>query len=200
MRCRGSSRERIVYAGSASKTLAPALRLGWLVAPRALIERRRREKPLADRGTPRIEQHAFADFLERGELDRHLRRMRVRYRRRRDALVAALAHSVPEADVRGIAAGLHATVRLRAGDDEAAIRAEAEARNIHVPTLGMYRAQPREEPATLLLGFAQMTEPTLEAGVDALAEAIAAARQASGGRRSGKRGSPSSGISSQGAA
>jgi GntR family transcriptional regulator/MocR family aminotransferase len=175
--------QRIVYAGSASKTLAPALRLGWLIAPIDLVEALREEKRLTNRGGARIEQHAFADFLERGEYDRHLRRMRVRYRRRRDALILALARSIPDAEVRGIAAGLHATVRMQAGDDEAAIHAEAAARNVHVPTLGMYRAVPREEPATLLLGFAQMTESALAAAVEALAEAIAAARQA--GRRSG---------------
>jgi GntR family transcriptional regulator/MocR family aminotransferase len=191
----GLEPQRIVYAGSASKTLAPALRIGWLVAPIDLVEAFREEKRLANRGGARIEQCAFADFLERGEYDRHLRRMRVRYRRRRDALVGALGRNVPDADVRGIAAGLHATVRLPAGNDEAAIRAEAAARNIHVTTLGMYRAEPGDEQATLLLGFAQMAEPMLEAAVEALAEAIAQA-----GRRSGKRGSPSSGISSQGAA
>ncbi len=63
------------------------------------------EKLLADRGTARIEQHAFADFLIRGELDRHLRRMRSRYRSRRDALVNALTETLPEAAVRGVAAG-----------------------------------------------------------------------------------------------
>ena len=91
----GLDPERVVYAGSASKTLAPALRLGWLVVPPRLLEAVRHEKLLADQGTARIEQHAFADFLARGELDRHLRRMRLRYRARRDALVAALGRGCP---------------------------------------------------------------------------------------------------------
>ena len=95
----GLEPDRVVYAGSASKTLAPALRLGWLVVPRAARSSAvAREKVLADRGTARIDQHAFADFLERGELDRHLRRMRARYRARRDALVAALARGAPRGD------------------------------------------------------------------------------------------------------
>ena len=76
----GLEPDRIVYAGSASKTLAPALRLGWLVVPPRSSTRSRREKDLADCGTARIDQHAFADFLSRGELDRHLRRMRAHYR------------------------------------------------------------------------------------------------------------------------
>ena len=86
--------------------------------PPRLLEAVAHEKLLADMGTARIEQHAFADFLARGELDRHLRRMRGRYRARRDALVAALAEALPEATVRGIAAGLHATVELPGGHDE----------------------------------------------------------------------------------
>ena len=104
----GLDPERVIYAGSVSKTLAPALRLGWLVVPRALVDRVSAEKMLADRGTSRIDQLAFADFLARGELDRHLRRMRTRYRARRDVLVAAVAAELPEAEILGIAAGLHA--------------------------------------------------------------------------------------------
>ncbi len=118
----GLDPDRVVYAGSASKTLAPALRIGWLVVPPSLLQAVSHEKLLADRGTARIEQHAFADFLTRGELDRHLRRMRARYRSRRDALVDALAEALPEAAVRGVAAGLHVTVQLPDGVNEQAIR------------------------------------------------------------------------------
>ena len=95
----GLDPDRVIYAGSASKTLAPALRIGWLVVPPSLLQAVSHEKLLADRGTARIEQHAFADFLTRGELDRHLRRMRARYRSRRDALVDALTEALPEAAV-----------------------------------------------------------------------------------------------------
>ncbi len=108
----GLEPDRVAYAGSASKTLAPALRLGWLVVPPPLLEAIRSEKYLADMGTERIGQQAFAHFLERGELDRHLRRMRGRYRARRDALVQALADELPDATVKGIAAGLHVTVEI----------------------------------------------------------------------------------------
>jgi hypothetical protein len=78
----GLDPDRVIYAGSASKTLAPALGIGWLVVPPSRLQAVSHEKLLADRGTARIEQHAFADFLTRGELDRHLRRMRARYRSR----------------------------------------------------------------------------------------------------------------------
>jgi GntR family transcriptional regulator/MocR family aminotransferase len=162
----GLEPERVIYAGSVSKTLAPALRLGWLVVPGALVESVSAEKTQADRGTSRIDQLALADFLARGELDRHLRRMRTRYRARRDALVAAVASELPEAEILGIAAGLHATVRLP-GVDEDALRAEAARRRIAFETMRDYAR--RDGPLTLLLGYAPLPEPTIRAGVRELA-------------------------------
>jgi GntR family transcriptional regulator/MocR family aminotransferase len=149
----GREPDRIVYAGSASKTLAPALRLGWLVVPPRLLNAVADEKDLDDCGTARIEQQAFADFLARGELDRHLRRMRAQYRRRRDLLVEALADALPEATVRGIAAGLHATVQLPDGYDEQAILDQARRRRIGLTTMRDFWVQPGTGPPTLLLGY-----------------------------------------------
>jgi GntR family transcriptional regulator/MocR family aminotransferase len=164
----GLDPDRVIYAGSVSKTLAPALRLGWLVTPARLVERIAAEKMLADRGTSRIDQLAFADFLARGELDRHLRRMRGRYRARRDAAIAALAAELPDAEVLGIAAGLHVTVRLQG--DEDALRAAAADRRIALETMRDYDAD--DGTPTLLLGYAQMPEPTIRAGIRELAAAI----------------------------
>jgi len=166
---------RVIYAGSASKTLAPALRIGWLVVPPSLLEAVSHEKLLADRGTARIEQHAFADFLTRGELDRHLRRMRARYRRRRDALVDALAETLPDATVHGVAAGLHVTVQLPDGVNERAIREEAHHRRVELETMADYRPDTPGPPPILLLGYAQMPESTIRAGVYELAKAVQAA-------------------------
>jgi GntR family transcriptional regulator/MocR family aminotransferase len=172
----GLDPQRVIYAGSASKTLAPALRLGWLVVPSGLVDAIREQKLLADRGTAGIEQLAFADFLLRGELDRHLRRMRARYRSRRDALVDALAQELPEATVEGIAAGLHVTARLPGSDDEDAIRGRAAGLRIALETLGEYRTHASVHGgSTLLLGYAQMSEPAIRAGVTALAEAVRSA-------------------------
>ena len=173
----GLEPDRVIYAGSASKTLAPALRMGWLVVPPALVEAITEGKVLADRQTSRIEQHAFAGFLARGELDRHLRRMRVRYRSRRDALLAALAAELPEAVVRGVAAGLHATVELPAGDDERAIAAEARGRRLELETMGDHMAGRHDGPPTLLLGYAAVPEPAIGPGVRELAEAVRATRE-----------------------
>ncbi len=172
----GLDPDRVIYAGSTSKTLAPALRIGWLVVPPSLLQTVSDEKLLADRGTARIEQHAFADFLTRGELDRHLRRMRARYRSRRDALIDALTESLPEAAVSGIAAGLHVTARLPEGVDEQAIREEAHNRRVELETMADYRPDTRGQPPVLLLGYAQMPESAIRAGVRELAEAVRAAR------------------------
>ena len=114
----GLAPERVLYAGSVSKTLAPALRLGWLVAPEHLVERLARAKAEDDLGTPVIDQLALADFLERGGLDRHLRRTRLTYRARRDALIAALARHLPTVRPSGAAAGLHLVAHLPGGTDE----------------------------------------------------------------------------------
>ena len=171
----GLDHHHVVYAGTTSKVLAPALRLGWLVLPPSLMDAVRAEKLVHDQGTARIEQLAFADFLRRGHLDRHLRRMRLRYRRRRDAIVAVLAGSLPQARVRGIAAGLHVTVELPGGADERVIAAAARSRGIALATLGDYRTG-GTHPPTLILGYSPMTEARLRAGVAELATIVRDAR------------------------
>jgi len=171
----GLEPNRVVYAGSASKTLAPALRLGWLVLPPRLLESVRQEKMRADHGSARIQQRALASFLERGDLDRHLRRMRARYRTRRDLLVDELARAIPGATVRGIAAGLHLTVELPAHYDEPTLLAEAAARRVAFNTMRDYRTDADPSPPLLMLGYGQISESAIRAGVREIAEAINAA-------------------------
>ncbi|UGS39249.1 MocR-like pyridoxine biosynthesis transcription factor PdxR [Capillimicrobium parvum] len=166
----GLDPDHVLYAGSASKILAPALRLGWLVAPlalsRALVEHKRH----ADLGTPLIEQLALAEFVESGELERHLRRTRRRYRARRDALLDALARHLPGVRVQGVAAGLHAVVLLPEGTDEHALVAAAGARGIEIHGLGDQRFEPAGGPPGLILGYAAMPEPAIAAAIAELAE------------------------------
>jgi GntR family transcriptional regulator / MocR family aminotransferase len=172
----GLEPDRVVYAGSASKTLAPALRLGWLVVPPRLLDAVTDEKDLADCGTARIDQHAFARFLARGELDRHLRRMRARYRRRRDLLVQALADHLPDARVRGIAAGLHATVELTRHDDEQAILNEAHLNRLDLTAMSDFWIERRSARPTLLVGYGQIPDHAVPEAIRELARAVDATR------------------------
>src|SRR5712691_2275982 len=120
--------DHVVYAGSASKILAPGLRLGWLAVPARLVEPIALAKQAADQGSAAFDQLAFADFVASGELDRHLRRVRPIYRRRRDALLSALARDLPELQPVGASAGLHFPAWLPRELDEAAfVRSAADA-------------------------------------------------------------------------
>jgi GntR family transcriptional regulator/MocR family aminotransferase len=168
----GLKPERVVYAGTASKTLAPTLRLGWLVLPSWLADAVAEEKDLADCGGPGLEQHAMADFLSRGDLDRHLRRTRLLYGRRRQALVEALHQTIPGVQIEGIEAGLHAVALLPGERDEAVVVERARARGVAVAGLNRFRCVPREGEAALMLGYGRMVESTLRAGVAELAKAI----------------------------
>ena len=169
----GLAPERIVYAGTASKTLAPALRLGWLVAPPRLVRPLADAKALADRGSPVLDQLAFADFLQRGQFDRHLRRMRPLYRRRRDVLLSALGEHVPELEPAGIAAGLHLVAYLPDRLEEAAVVRAAAERGVAVHGLAPYRLSSAGRPG-LIFGYATLNEHTLTRGVELLADAVAA--------------------------
>ena len=167
----GLAPELVAYAGTASKTLAPGLRLGWLVLPGRLVDDVADAKKLADRGSPVLDQLAFADFLDRGEFDRHVRRMRPLYRRRRDALLAALRQHAPELEPAGIAAGLHLIAYLPAGVDETAVVAAAAGRGAAVYGLAPYRIACAGRPG-LIFGYATLGERELIEGIEIVAEAI----------------------------
>jgi GntR family transcriptional regulator/MocR family aminotransferase len=169
----GLAPERVVYLGSTSRTLAPALRLGWAVAPSWLVEELVADVSGTIIAPPALDQLALADFLERGELDRHVRRMRLRYRRRRDVLVAALERHLPELDVAGVAAGLHVVASLPRGRTETSALASARRAGVALSGLREHRIEPGGRGA-LLLGFARSTEASIRAGVRALATAFAA--------------------------
>ena len=168
----GMAPELVVYAGSASKTLAPALRLGWLVLPERLVDAAARRRREDDRGGPLLDQLTLADLIVRGELDRHLRRMRRRYRARRDALVAAVAANLPGAAVEGIAAGLHAVVRLPASTDEAATVAAASDRGIALDGLSGFVCAGTSPRPAVVLGYANVAEPAIARGIAELARAL----------------------------
>jgi GntR family transcriptional regulator / MocR family aminotransferase len=166
----GLAPELVAYGGSVSKTLAPGLRLGWLVAPERLAQGIVDAKATDDLGTPVVEQLALADFLERGELDRHLRRTRTVYRKRRDTLVAALAAELPGSRPAGVAAGLHLVVHLPPDTDEQAVLQRARERGLGLSGLSEHRLEPG--PPALLLGYGRIAEPAIAAGIAELAAAV----------------------------
>ena len=168
----GLAPERVAHIGSASKRLAPGLRLGWALLPSWLAWQLSPAKELTDAGSEVVGQLALHDFIERGELDRHIRRTRLRYQRRREALLAALAKWLPEAKVGDGAAGLFELVRLPAGTDEAAVVSRAAALGVGVEGLGLHRFATGGDPA-LVLGFGCLPEPAIERGVRLLAQAVA---------------------------
>ncbi len=168
----GLAPEQVVYGGTASKTLAPALRIGWLALPADLAREVATEKGLADGGSPVLDQLVLADLIERGDLDRHLRRTRVANRRRRDALAEALAEHLPAARIHGVAAGLHAAVELPAGLDEREVVAAAAARDVGVTAMGVHRFARAGAPPTILLGYGALTEQAIRRGVRELARAV----------------------------
>jgi GntR family transcriptional regulator/MocR family aminotransferase len=169
----GLASDRVIYMGTASKTLSPALRLGWLVLPPRLVEAVVERRRLTDHGGPTIEQLTLARMLESGAYDRHLRIARRRYRARRDALVGAVARHLPGARVTGVAAGLHAIVRLPRPVDGLALMGAAGRHSVGVYPLGYAYMEPRPLNDGLVLGYANLVEPAIGEGVRRLALALA---------------------------
>jgi GntR family transcriptional regulator/MocR family aminotransferase len=173
----GLAPERVIYAGTASKVLAPGLRLGWIVAPMDLVDRLAGAKELFDRGSPAIEQLAFAEFVARGAFDHHLRRMRPLYRRRRDRLLDALARLAPDLRPVGASAGAHLVAILPEDVDEAALVDRAAALGVQVYGLQRYRLSSRDGPGGLVFGYGGITEADIAEGIALVAQAVAASKK-----------------------
>ncbi|HLL37696.1 MAG TPA: PLP-dependent aminotransferase family protein [Streptomyces sp.] len=174
----GLDPERVAYTGSVSKSLAPGLRLGWLLVPEWLAEEVVARKRTTDLGHPSVDQAVFADLVERGDYDRQLRRCQRAYRERRDTLVAALAEFFPGAEVSGIAAGLHVITTLpeRYGPEQAFL-ARVAAAGVTVRPLSDCAhagtgAGPRDPGVRLVLGYAHLPPGRIREGVRLMAEAM----------------------------
>ena len=168
----GLAPDRVVYLGTVSKTLAPGLRLGWLVLPAWLVEPVVEAKLLDDLGSPTIEQLVLARLIETAAYDRHLRKARRRNRVRRDALIGAVAGHLPGARVSGISAGLHALVRLPRVIDAQRLLERAAERSVGVYPLSLHMIEPTRETDALVLGYAGLSEPAIEEGIRRLAEVL----------------------------
>jgi GntR family transcriptional regulator / MocR family aminotransferase len=167
----GLAPDRVLYIGSASKRLAPGMRLGWMLPPSwvswALIS----AKAIEDAGSETPGQLALADFISRGELERHLRRMRLRYAQRRAALLHALERELPDWRPSATGGGLHLTVNLPDHVDEPSLLAAAARHGVGVEGLSLHSYTGGCQPG-LVLGHASMAEPAIERAVHLLASAV----------------------------
>ena len=158
--------------GTASKALAPAVRLGWVLALPSLAGAVAEEKRISDRGSATLDQLALAALLESGRYDRHLRRMRALYASRRATLIAVLARHAPAIRLTGLAAGFHAVAHLPAAADEQAVVAAARERRVGLYGMGDFRAVRTAGPPQLVLGFGQVGERAIEPGIAAVADLL----------------------------
>ena len=163
---------RVFMIGTASKALAPAVRLGWILAPPALAAAVAEEKLINDRGSSTLDQLVLAALLESGRYDRHLRRMRGIYGRRRARLIAVLARHAPGIRLTGLAAGFHAVAHLPPAADERAVVAAARERRVGLYGMGHFRATRAAGPPQLVLGFGQVSERAIEPGIAAVADLL----------------------------
>ncbi len=170
----GLAPDRVAYVGTASKTLAPGLRLGWLVLPASLIEGVAEAKLLDDLGSSTIEQLVLARLLDTADYDRHLRKARRRNRARRDALIAAVAEHLPHARISGISAGLHALVQLPEAIDAQQLLSHAAERSLGVYPLTLHLIDPPSDTDALVLGYANLAEPAIDEGIRRLGEVLKA--------------------------
>jgi GntR family transcriptional regulator/MocR family aminotransferase len=164
----GVDPEHVIYMGTASKSLAPGLRLGWLVLPERLVEAVARQKGETEETSGFVDQLAMAEFIESGSYDRHIRTMRAQYQRRREQLVAAVARSSPKTTVAGMSAGLQVMLEV-AGCGESALSRQRAWRRLGVQGLDHYRhLEIGSERDGLVIGYAAPAPSAWSAALDAL--------------------------------
>jgi GntR family transcriptional regulator/MocR family aminotransferase len=168
----GLAPAHVALMGTVSKSLAPAVRLGWIVCPPGLAEDVADAKEFDDRGSPGLDQLALATLIRSGRYDRHLRAMRTRYAGKRAALIEALATHAPEVELRGLAAGFHAVARLPEGSDERAIAAAARARSVGLYPMSDLTWTGAPRPPELVVGFGDLSEPAIRRGIETVADLL----------------------------
>ncbi|MGL5816593.1 MAG: PLP-dependent aminotransferase family protein [Phycicoccus sp.] len=165
--------ERVVYVGTTSKSLAPGLRLGWLVLPSHLVREVARVHTVQDGHGSSLDQLALARLLASGEYDRHVRRRRRAYRRRRDRIEAVLRRLVPEVELAGADAGLHALLRLPPSCVESEIVDLAARHGLALEGLATCGVSPHSTNAPcLVIGYGAPAERDFERTVEVLVEVL----------------------------
>lgn len=168
----GLAPDRVALVGTVSKSLAPTIRLGWIVCPAWLLDDIADAKQLDDRGSPGLDQLALATLIESGRYDKHLRNMRSVYAGKRQALIEALARHAPSVELRGLAAGFHAVARLADGVDERAVVAAARERGVGLYPMSDLNFGGQTRPPELVLGFGNLSEPAIHRGIAAIADLL----------------------------
>jgi len=158
--------EQVCYTGSVSKLLAPALRVGWILPPRRYAGAVAAAKRDADLGNALLPQLVLGELMESGELERQLRMLRRRHRRRRDAMIGAVRTHLPSARVHGAAAGLHLMITFGAAFADTDLAAGSLARGVKVHPLSWHSQ--RRQPPGLVLGYAASTVSDITEGVATL--------------------------------
>ncbi|HEY3867533.1 MAG TPA: PLP-dependent aminotransferase family protein [Actinocrinis sp.] len=179
----GLAPDLVAYTGSVSKSLAPGLRLGWLVPPAGLLDELVEAKRMTDLGCPVPDQAALADFIRTGRYDRQLRRCQRAYRDRRDTLRTVLEHELPDVRILGIAAGLHVIAEFPARYGAAPDLVErARSAGVELYPVGSYQIGPGPleasgtTPARIVLGYANLTPRQIAVGIRALADTVGTQR------------------------
>ncbi|WP_086701144.1 PLP-dependent aminotransferase family protein [Streptomyces tricolor] len=168
----GMAPGQVVYLGTASKTLGPALRLGWMVLPPDLAAEAASAKGRVDT-VGALDQLTLAEFLTSGAYDRHVRSARLRYRRRRDALATAVAERAPDVRVTGIAAGLHAVLRLPAGTEESVVQAAAwQGLALHGLSFHRHPQAPTAPLDALVVGYGTPPDSAWAGALEALCRVL----------------------------
>jgi GntR family transcriptional regulator / MocR family aminotransferase len=165
----GLASDCVAYVGTSSKTLAPGLRLAWVLVPSYLVGEMAAQHGVTRAMPSVLAQATYATLLEGGEIDRHLRRTRRRYHARRNTLVAALAKRLPEVSVGGASAGLHLIAWLPDGTDETGITDAAATRGVAIHSLHQDCAVTAPRAPALLLGYGLIAEPAIPRAVQELA-------------------------------
>ena len=164
----GLAPDHVALIGTVATSLAPALRLGWLIVPPALVDETADQQRLADDSCPALSQLTLAAFLARGDYDRHLRAARAVYHARRDRLLAAVHRHLPELAVTGYDAGVHVLLRLPAAVDDRAIADRARQERIEVPALSSFCIE-RTDQRGLVIGYGAVHEAAIDPAIATLA-------------------------------
>ena len=170
---------RVIYIGTVSKTLIPALRIGYVILPDPLLDVFVRARVAMDRQPPAVDQAALAEFISEGWLERHIRQTRVRYMERQQCLIDAIREEMPDLlNVSPVGAGVYLVGHLKNGMTSTTAARAAETHGVGAVPLSMMSLRP-VKPDGLLLGYGAYTVEQIRAAVKQLSSALREAAQSS---------------------